>query len=276
MFHIAQSDKMPELPSDMSEQARDLLHQCLERDPSLRPTAVDLLEHPFFRDPTTPRQPSSFPTSSSNARGSAPRSPTRGQHARTRSQTKHAHSHSRSRSRSRSRSQARKSRSRADRDDVYVDSSQLSSFDVDLTLEDRAPPSPPAHQGQGMQSYLQHGGHSDNPRGQRASLSPESYLDEVLSATGGELDRVAAMIDDILVDDPRQQKPPPRRPTVANTSSPAMEVRYYEPYSPLGSVSVEDSPPPPASSARFDSSKLHMLKKKSARSPTGKQKHARW
>lgn len=47
MFHIVQ-DPAPPLPSDISEELTDLLHQCFNKDPQRRPSAAELRKHPWF------------------------------------------------------------------------------------------------------------------------------------------------------------------------------------------------------------------------------------
>jgi len=40
---------VPQLGEDFSPDARDFVHRCLTRDPDLRPSADELLQHPFVR-----------------------------------------------------------------------------------------------------------------------------------------------------------------------------------------------------------------------------------
>lgn len=46
---------MPEIPEHLSNDAKSFIHLCLQRDPSARPTAQRLLEHPFIRDQSATR-----------------------------------------------------------------------------------------------------------------------------------------------------------------------------------------------------------------------------
>lgn len=44
---------MPEIPDHLSNEAKSFIRLCLQREPSARPTASQLLDHPFLRDQTT-------------------------------------------------------------------------------------------------------------------------------------------------------------------------------------------------------------------------------
>eukprot|EP01006_Ploeotia_vitrea_P008585 TRINITY_DN20622_c0_g1_i1.p1 TRINITY_DN20622_c0_g1~~TRINITY_DN20622_c0_g1_i1.p1 ORF type:complete len:899 (+),score=50.19 TRINITY_DN20622_c0_g1_i1:24-2699(+) len=48
MFHIASTDKPIALPEAIHPITADFIHKCLTRDHLVRPTATDLLEHPFL------------------------------------------------------------------------------------------------------------------------------------------------------------------------------------------------------------------------------------
>lgn len=50
VFKIGNSKELPPIPDHLSEEGRDFIRQCLQRDPSSRPTAVDLLQHSFIRN----------------------------------------------------------------------------------------------------------------------------------------------------------------------------------------------------------------------------------
>ncbi|ESW09718.1 hypothetical protein PHAVU_009G150500 [Phaseolus vulgaris] len=50
IFKIGNSRDMPEIPDHLSSEAKNFIQLCLQRDPSARPTAQRLLEHPFIRD----------------------------------------------------------------------------------------------------------------------------------------------------------------------------------------------------------------------------------
>ncbi|KAG8044267.1 hypothetical protein GUJ93_ZPchr0137g29191 [Zizania palustris] len=49
MFKIGNSRELPPIPDHLSEQGKDFIRKCLQRDPSQRPTAVELLQHPFMQ-----------------------------------------------------------------------------------------------------------------------------------------------------------------------------------------------------------------------------------
>ncbi|KAI3695469.1 hypothetical protein L1987_78466 [Smallanthus sonchifolius] len=49
LYRIAFSEEIPEIPDEISGQARDFVRKCLIRDPRQRWTAKRLLEHPYVR-----------------------------------------------------------------------------------------------------------------------------------------------------------------------------------------------------------------------------------
>jgi mitogen-activated protein kinase kinase kinase YODA len=50
VFKIGNSKELPPIPDYLSEHCRDFIRKCLQRDPSQRPTAVELLQHPFIQN----------------------------------------------------------------------------------------------------------------------------------------------------------------------------------------------------------------------------------
>ncbi|XP_044498627.1 mitogen-activated protein kinase kinase kinase NPK1-like [Mangifera indica] len=48
LFHIGTTKSHPPIPEHLSVEAKDFLLKCLQKEPNLRPTASDLLQHPFI------------------------------------------------------------------------------------------------------------------------------------------------------------------------------------------------------------------------------------
>ncbi|KAL8139749.1 hypothetical protein V2J09_005770 [Rumex salicifolius] len=55
MFKIGNSKELPEIPDHLSEEGKDFVRLCLQRDPQHRPSATKLLEHPFVKNATVER-----------------------------------------------------------------------------------------------------------------------------------------------------------------------------------------------------------------------------
>ncbi|KAK8673720.1 hypothetical protein V6N13_112037 [Hibiscus sabdariffa] len=55
IFKIGNSKDMPEIPDHLSSEAKSFIRLCLQREPSARPTALQLLDHPFICDQPTTR-----------------------------------------------------------------------------------------------------------------------------------------------------------------------------------------------------------------------------
>ncbi|CAI5485475.1 unnamed protein product, partial [Closterium sp. Naga37s-1] len=55
IFHIAKTTTGPPTPEESSDEGRDFLAACFQLDPALRPSAAQLLQHPFVQVPDTPR-----------------------------------------------------------------------------------------------------------------------------------------------------------------------------------------------------------------------------
>ncbi|KAG9149227.1 hypothetical protein Leryth_003218, partial [Lithospermum erythrorhizon] len=49
LFKISNSNELPPIPDSLSEEGKDFIRKCLQRDPLQRPTAAQLLEHPFVK-----------------------------------------------------------------------------------------------------------------------------------------------------------------------------------------------------------------------------------
>ncbi|KAL3635574.1 hypothetical protein CASFOL_020121 [Castilleja foliolosa] len=50
MFKVGNSKELPEIPNYLSDEGKDFVVKCLQRDPNRRPTAAQLLEHPFVKN----------------------------------------------------------------------------------------------------------------------------------------------------------------------------------------------------------------------------------
>lgn len=50
VFKIGNSKELPPIPDHLSEHCKDFIMKCLQRDPSHRPTSVELLQHPFIQN----------------------------------------------------------------------------------------------------------------------------------------------------------------------------------------------------------------------------------
>ncbi|CAH8363682.1 unnamed protein product [Eruca vesicaria subsp. sativa] len=50
MFKIGNSKDLPDIPDHLSEEGKDFVRKCLQRNPANRPTAAKLLEHAFVRN----------------------------------------------------------------------------------------------------------------------------------------------------------------------------------------------------------------------------------
>ena len=55
IFKIGNSKDIPEIPDHLSNEAKSFIRLCLQREPSARPTALQLQDHPFIRDQATTR-----------------------------------------------------------------------------------------------------------------------------------------------------------------------------------------------------------------------------
>lgn len=68
MFWKVAHGEAPDIPDDLDENMKDFIRQCLEFNPSQRPTAAELLLHPFVSGGhSVPPSPSS--SFKANSRG---------------------------------------------------------------------------------------------------------------------------------------------------------------------------------------------------------------
>lgn len=64
MFKIGNSKELPAIPEQLSDEAKDFVRKCLQREPRHRPTAAQLLEHPFVKNAATLEKPNISPAPS--------------------------------------------------------------------------------------------------------------------------------------------------------------------------------------------------------------------
>lgn len=57
MFKIGNSKELPSIPDHLSDEGKEFIRQCLQRDPSKRPSAAELLQHPFIKNATPLERP---------------------------------------------------------------------------------------------------------------------------------------------------------------------------------------------------------------------------
>lgn len=57
MFKIGNSKELPMIPDYLSDEGKDFVRQCLQRNPLHRPTAAQLLDHPFVKCATPLERP---------------------------------------------------------------------------------------------------------------------------------------------------------------------------------------------------------------------------
>lgn len=49
MFQIEKDRDVPEIPNHLSDEAKNFIEICLQRNPAARPTAAQLMLHPFIQ-----------------------------------------------------------------------------------------------------------------------------------------------------------------------------------------------------------------------------------
>lgn len=57
MFKIGNSKELPTIPDHLSDDGKDFVWQCLQRNPLHRPTAAQLLEHRFVKNASPMEKP---------------------------------------------------------------------------------------------------------------------------------------------------------------------------------------------------------------------------
>ena len=50
MFKIGNSKELPTIPDHLSNEGKDFVRKCLQRNPHDRPSASELLDHPFVKN----------------------------------------------------------------------------------------------------------------------------------------------------------------------------------------------------------------------------------
>ena len=61
MFKIGNSKELPAIPDHLSAEGRDFVLKCLQRNPLHRPTASELLDHPFVKNAAPLERPILIP-----------------------------------------------------------------------------------------------------------------------------------------------------------------------------------------------------------------------
>merc|ERR1712137_1009241 len=49
LSRVGSTDIMPDIPDELSQDGKDFLSRCFQRDPTLRASAKELLNHPFVK-----------------------------------------------------------------------------------------------------------------------------------------------------------------------------------------------------------------------------------
>ncbi|XP_024013605.1 mitogen-activated protein kinase kinase kinase YODA [Eutrema salsugineum] len=76
LFKIGNSKALPDIPDHLSEEGKDFVRTCLQRNPANRPTAAQILDHPFVRNAMPMERPivSAEPAETMNVPSSTMRS----------------------------------------------------------------------------------------------------------------------------------------------------------------------------------------------------------
>lgn len=70
MFKVMNSKELPHIPDYLSNEGKDFVRQCLQCNPTHRPIATQLMEHPFIKN--TPSGRSNMRSESMEAITAAP------------------------------------------------------------------------------------------------------------------------------------------------------------------------------------------------------------
>jgi len=66
MFKIGNSKELPTIPDHLSSEGKDFVRKCLQRNPHNRPSASELLDHPFVKYAAPLERPILGPDASSD------------------------------------------------------------------------------------------------------------------------------------------------------------------------------------------------------------------
>jgi serine/threonine protein kinase len=69
MFKIGNSKELPTIPDHLSDAGKDFVRKCLQRNPRDRPSASELLEHPFVKGAAPLERPIMVPEASDHVAG---------------------------------------------------------------------------------------------------------------------------------------------------------------------------------------------------------------
>lgn len=64
LFKIGNSKELPAIPDHLSDEGKDFVRQCLQRNPMHRPTAAQLLDHSFVKNVAPSERPVPCPDTS--------------------------------------------------------------------------------------------------------------------------------------------------------------------------------------------------------------------